>query len=174
MNARGWTLLELVFALGIIGLMLGAVGWGGLSVQRHQRCLQAEAQLEAMAAALQAYHRHWGAYPVASEADGAAVLYRSLRLGQGPNGEAAPARWKPLVPALADDGQALLDPWGTPYVYLYTTASEWTYPRFRLLSLGASAASNGNPEPCGIEPDGWLTTGYSEANLYRDNLVYGE
>ncbi|KAF0094166.1 MAG: hypothetical protein E1N59_2227 [Puniceicoccaceae bacterium 5H] len=175
MYARGWSLLELVFVVAILGLMMGALGWGGLALQNRQRYDQAGAEMAALAEALQTYHRYWGDYPHAPlNADGAAKLYRALQRGEGPRGEPAPADWQPLA-AGVDEGR-LLDPWGTPYGYVYGAAEEvdWRAPQYRLVCRGKSALRSGADEDLGVLADGTLREHYDERAPYADNLVYGE
>jgi len=129
---RGFTLLELLVVVLIIGLLTGIVApklMGHLS--RSERTA-AKAQIDALDKALEAYRIDMDRYPSTSE--GLAALRRS------PLGD---ARWR--GPYLKAD--VPLDPWGTPYQY---RAPGDGGREFELQSWGRDRAPGGAGEDADI------------------------
>jgi general secretion pathway protein G len=100
---RGFTLVELLVVITIIGLIMGLVGPRVLNYLTESKAKAAKIQIESLSSALDLYFLDVGRYPNTSE--GLAALVK--RPGSSPawNG---PYLKGGLVPA---------DPWGNPYVY---------------------------------------------------------
>ncbi|WP_131111779.1 type II secretion system major pseudopilin GspG [Sulfuricystis thermophila] len=101
-KTRGFTLLELLVVVAIIGLLVAYVGPRYAAQIGKSEITVARAQMEALAKALDTYRLDTGHYP--SAVQGLAALR------ERPAGE---AKWN--GPYLQKDVPA--DPWGRPYVY---------------------------------------------------------
>lgn len=122
---RGFTLLELLVVILIIGLLTGIVGPRLVTQISRSEVTTARAQMDALAKALQAYRIDAGHYPPTAEGLRALV--------QQPGGE---ARWR--GPYL--EGDVPVDPWGSTYQYKSPGANGREY---ELLSLGKDRAPGG-------------------------------
>ena len=126
-KARGFTLLELLVVVAIIGLLVAYVGPRYVSQIGKSEVAAARAQIEALAKALDAFRLDTGHYPSAAQGLGA--------LRERPAGE---ARWN--GPYLQKDVPA--DPLGKPYVYRVPGSKG----DFDLLSFGRDGAPGGSGE----------------------------
>jgi general secretion pathway protein G len=125
---RGFTLLEMLVVLVIIGMIAGLVGPRLFTQVDRSRVQTAETQIRMLRGALETYRLDVGTFP--TEAQGLAVLYRK------PSDEPAASRWQ--GPYL--DEEPPLDPWGNPY--LYSRPGRDGFP-FALYSLGANGQRGG-------------------------------
>ena len=128
----GFTLLELLVVILIIGLLTGIVGPRFLSQIGRSEVTTAKAQMDAFDKALQAYRIDIGRYPSTSE--GLQALVAST--GSDP-------RWR--GPYLK--GDVPKDPWGTPYVYACPSTRG---KDFDLISLGRDRTSGGSGDDADI------------------------
>lgn len=129
---RGFTLLELLVVLVIIGLLAGVVGPRLFKNVGKSEITTARAQIDALGKALDQYRLDVGHYPASQE--GLAALMAK---------PAAEANWdgpylKKAIP---------LDPWGQPYQYKFP--GERT-PDFDLSSFGPDKAAGGDAENADI------------------------
>ena len=124
-SAMGFTLLELLVVILIIGLLTGIVGPRLVAQISRSEVTTAKAQVDALAKALQAYRIDSGHYPTTAQGLRALV--------QQPGGE---ARWR--GPYL--EGDVPDDPWGSPYQYRSPGANGREY---ELVSLGKDRAAGG-------------------------------
>jgi len=131
MKTRGFTLLELLVVVAIIGLLVAYVGPRYVSQIGKSETAVARAQIDALAKALDTFRLDTGHYP--SSAQGLAAL--RIR----PAGE---VRWN--GPYLQKDVPA--DPWGKAYVYRVPGAKS----DYDLLSYGRDGAPGGNGENADI------------------------
>jgi general secretion pathway protein G len=100
---RGFTLVELLVVITIIGLIMGLVGPRVLNYLTESKAKAAKIQIESLSSALDLYFLDVGRYPTTSE--GLAALVKRPGSTTAWNG---PYLKGGLVPA---------DPWGNPYVY---------------------------------------------------------
>lgn len=134
----GFTLIELMVVLVILGLLAGLVGpqlFGRIDTSKVKT---AETQIKMLRGALQAYRLDVGRYPTTAE--GLAALVR-------PPAEAADFWSGPYL-----DGEVPEDPWNAPYRYLHPADN---LQGFALYSLGADSQDGGE----GTDADvGYLPT----------------
>ena len=126
MPARGFTLLELLVVILIIGLLTGIVAPRFMGQISRSETTTARAQLDAIDKALQSYRIDTGRYP--STAQGLKAL-----AVQPPD----EARWR--GPYL--QGDVPPDPWGSAYQY---RAPGQNGKDYELMSYGKDRAAGGN------------------------------
>ncbi|UCV29430.1 type II secretion system major pseudopilin GspG [Ferribacterium limneticum] len=128
---RGFTLLELLVVMVIIGLLAGYVGPKYFAQIGKSEVKAARAQIDALEKALDQYRLDVGRYPT-SENGLAALMKRppSENRWQGPY-------LRKEVPA---------DPWGQPYLY----AQPGEHGEFDLFSLGKDGKPGGEGEAADI------------------------
>lgn len=124
----GFTLLEMLVVLVIIGLLASLVGPRLFTKVDESKVQTAKVQAKSLRGALDTFRLHVGRYP--TEAEGLAVL------NTAPTEEKARSRWKGpyLEEALP------LDPWGNPYQY---GASGAEGQPVAIYSLGADGKRGG-------------------------------
>lgn len=127
-RAAGFTLLELLIALLIVGLLVGVVAQNLFGNVSKAERTAAKQQIDAFTKALEAYRLDMGSFP--SSEQGLSVLTKA------PPGS---SRWK--GPYLKKD--APLDPWGNPYQY--KIPGEGGQP-FEVRSLGRDGRPGGKDE----------------------------
>lgn len=125
-SACGFTLLELLVVILIIGLLTGIVAPRFLSQISRSEVTAAKAQIDAFDKALQAYRIDMGRFPV--QAEGLRALVTS------PGNE---PRWR--GPYLQD--AVPVDPWGMAYEYRFPSARGKDYD---LVSLGRDRVAGGS------------------------------
>lgn len=131
-RTRGFTLLELLVVILIIGLLTGIVAPRFLGQINRSEATAARAQIDAIDKALQAYRIDMGRYP--TDAEG----LRALVVQPGNQ-----SRWR--GPYLRDDIPP--DPWGSPYVYRMQSSRGKDYD---LMSLGRDRAAGGTGDDADI------------------------
>ncbi|MBX3586290.1 MAG: type II secretion system major pseudopilin GspG [Ramlibacter sp.] len=134
----GFTLLEMLVVLVIIGLLVGLVGPRLFSKVDSAKVQTATAQVKLLRGAIETMRLDTNTYP--SESQGLGMLTRA------PSDQALAARWK--GPYL--EGPVPLDPWGNPYRY---SPPESSSKPFQLYSLGADGkpGGTGNDADIGLE-----------------------
>ena len=99
----GFTLVEMLVVITIIGLIMGLVGPRVLNYLAESKVKTAKIQIESLSAAIDLYYLDNGHYP--SGGDGLDALVRRPAGDDGWNGPYLKTQKTPL------------DPWGHPYVY---------------------------------------------------------
>ena len=122
---RGFTLVELLVVITIIGLIMGLVGPRVLNYLTESKAKAAKIQIESLSSALDLYFLDVGRYPTTSE--GLTALVRRPGSTASWNG---PYLKGGLVPA---------DPWGNPYVY----RSPGQHGTYDILSYAADGTEGG-------------------------------
>jgi general secretion pathway protein G len=122
---RGFTLIEMLVVLTIIGLIMGLVGPRVIGYLSESKVKTARIQVDAFAAALDLYYLDSGSYPASG--DGLAALVKK------PDGA---ANWNgPYLKSNAVPN----DPWGRPYVYVFPGQ----HGVYDLMSLGPEGREGG-------------------------------
>ena len=132
LRARGFTLLELLVVILIIGLLTGIVAPRFLSQISRSEATTAKAQIDAFDKALQAFRIDVGRFPSTSEGLQALVI--------APGNE---PRWR--GPYLK--GNVPADPWGQPYKYTFPSTQG---KDFDLSSTGRDRAPGGSGDDADI------------------------
>jgi len=128
---RGFTLLELLVVMAIIGLLAGYVGPRYFAQIGKSEVKAARAQIDALEKALDQYRLDTGHYP--SQDQGLAAIIKK---------PANEPRWD--GPYLKKD--LPLDPWGRPFIYKIPGERG----EFELVSLGKDGAAGGTGEAADI------------------------
>ena len=123
---QGFTLVEMLVVITIIGLIMGLVGPRVLNYLTDARVKAAKLQIEALSSALDLYYLDTGRYPSSSE--GLSALVRRPSNADAWNG---PYLKGGAVPA---------DPWKNDYIY---RAPGYNAP-FEIMSLGSDGREGGS------------------------------
>lgn len=127
-KSHGFTLIEMLVVLVIIGLLAGLVGPKLFGRVDSAKVQTAGAQIRMFKGSLETFRLDVGRFP--AQAEGLPVL------NQAPTEERARARWR--GPYL--DQEVPLDPWGNPYLYSLPGANGQPYA---LYSLGGDGKRGG-------------------------------
>ena len=138
-RSNGFSLVEMMVVLVIIGLVAAMVAPNLLNSLRRGQVTVAETQVKQLRGALLTYKLDVGRFP--STEDGLAALVR-------PPADASTFWNGPYL----EESDVPLDPWNTPYRYEFPAN---TVPGFALYSLGADSEMGGEGENAevGILPE---------------------
>ena len=111
MSQRGFTLVELLVVIAILSILMGLVTAGAQTARRRGAVTKAKATIAALETAIAMYQGDMGDYPESENANLVAAL------SEEPDD---PDWMGPYMEFKEDELEAgeLLDPWGSPYVYL--------------------------------------------------------
>lgn len=132
----GFTLVEILVVITIIGLIMGLVGPRVLGYLGESKVKAAQIQIESLASSLDLFYLDAGRYPATSE--GLAALVQRPSGIQSWNG-----------PYLKN-GQVPLDPWGHPYLY----KSPGDRQPYDIVSLGSDGQEGGTGTAADIRNGG--------------------
>ena len=122
---RGFTLVEILVVITIIGLIMGLVGPRVLNYLTESKAKAARIQIESFSSALDLFFLDTGRYPNSSE--GLAALVQrpgAINAWNGP---------------YLKGGQVPSDPWGNPYVY----RSPGQHGTYDIMSYGSDGPEGG-------------------------------
>lgn len=145
-SQRGFTLLEMIVVLVLIGLIMGLVGPRLFGQADKAKVQTAETQVKMLGGALQTMRLDISRWP--TEQEGLALLNTKPADATAANGWAGPY--------LNDD--VPIDPWGHPYEY--SPAPSGNHP-FTLYSFGADGKAGGEGQDADV---GYLPGGAANAN----------
>ncbi len=131
-TAAGFTLIELIVVLIVIGLLAGLVAPQILGRVSDARITTAKAQVELLGVALENYHLDNGIYP--STAQGLEALRTRAAGSPAPGNWRGPYIRKPVP----------VDPWGKPYIY--RSPGDRDRSGFDLMTLGRDGKTGGEGE----------------------------
>ena len=132
---QGFTLVEMLVVIAIIGLIMGLIGPRVLNYLSESKVKAAKIQMQSFASALDLFNLDAGRYPSSSEGLDA-LVHRSPGV----------AAWN--GPYLKG-GNVPMDPWGHPYTY----RAPGEHSAFDIISLGADGAEGGSGVAADISLD---------------------
>ena len=142
-NTRGFTLIEIMAVVAIIGLLLGLVAVGVNQQIQKSRKTTAEAQIRNFEQALELYYMDNGFYP--STEQGLEALITQ------PSSHPVPKNWRKGYLRKKEVPQ---DPWG--YDYIFISPGARNEDSFDLASYGADNREGGDGNNADIT--NWATT----------------
>jgi general secretion pathway protein G len=137
-DARGFTLIELMVVVVILGILAGLVIPKIMGRPEQAKRLKARMQIEQIEQALKLYYLDNGDYP--SSEQGLSALVEQTTI------EPVPKRWR--EGGYLEKGKVPDDPWGNPYVYVSPGVNSRD---FDLESYGADGEDGGEGKYADIE-----------------------
>ena len=137
-DARGFTLIELMVVVVILGILAGLVIPRIMGRPEQAKRLKARMQIEQIEQALKLYYLDNGDYP--STEQGLSALVEQATV------EPVPKRWR--EGGYLEKGKVPDDPWGSPYVYVSPGVNSRD---FDLESYGADGEDGGEGKYADVE-----------------------
>jgi general secretion pathway protein G len=138
--AQGFTLVELVIVMAIIGILAGFVLANVMPQREKASRTRALADIKEMDTALNIYYADNGFYP--STQQGLQALIAQ------PNTPPIPRNWQ--GPYLSNRKSAPIDPWDSEYIYI--SPGEQNPTTFDLFSYGADGRAGGSGKDADVVP----------------------
>ena len=129
---RGFTLIELMVVIVILGILAGLIVPRIMSRPGEAKQTKARIQIEALETALKLYKLDTGSYPTTDQ--GLQALVQPPETGTGVS------NWK--KGGYLEKGRVPSDPWGNEFVYL----SPGIYGEYDIVSYGADGVPEGEEE----------------------------
>jgi general secretion pathway protein G len=129
MNQRGFTLIELMVVIVILGILAGLIIPRIMGRPEEARRMKARVQIESIETALKLYKLDNGSYP--STEQGLQALVEAPTVGQ------LPKAWRDG--GYLEKGKVPKDPWDNEFIYL----SPGVHSDFDLMSYGADGEPGG-------------------------------
>lgn len=137
-DARGFTLIELMVVVVILGILAGLIIPKIMGRPEEAKQLKAKMQIEQLEQTLKLYYLDNGEYPTTEQGLNALVEKTTI--------EPVPKRWR--EEGYLDKGKVPLDPWHNPYVYI----SPGIHSKdFDLESYGADGEDGGEGKYADVE-----------------------
>ena len=130
-SQAGFSLIEMLVAVAIVGLLIGVVGPAAMRQLQSSRVTTAEAQIVQLRSALDIFLIETGRYP--TEQEGLDALVTNANNIAGWNG-----------PYLRD-GKLPADPWGGPFIYSLQDG------QVKVMSLGSDQSAGGTGLAADVE-----------------------
>ncbi len=140
-DRHGFTLIELMVVIVIIGILAGLIVPRIMSRPEQAKKVKARMQVESIATALKLYKLDNGAYPTTEQGLQALV--------QMPSSGTSAKNWR--KGGYLEKGKVPQDPWGNDFVYL----CPGIHDDFDIVSYGADGASGG--EDTNADINSWET-----------------
>ena len=135
-NQRGFTLIELMVVIVILGILAGLIVPRIMGEPDKAKRIKARVQIESIATALKMYKLDNGKYPTTEQGLQALV--------EKPSSGDIPKKWR--KGGYLDKGKVPKDPWKNDFVFL----SPGIHDDFDLISYGADGTSGGEEENADI------------------------
>ena len=134
----GFTLVELLIVIAIIGILVSLVTAGAQSARRRGAVTKAKSTISALETAIAMYNGDLGEYPKSDNAN----LVQAL--SEDPGSTAWQGPYMEFKQDELSNGE-LMDPWGKPYVYTSINGGspEHRQHSFDLYSLGPNGKDDG-------------------------------
>ncbi len=135
-NRRGFTLIELMVVIVILGILAGLIVPRIMNRPEQAKRLKARMQIESMGTALKLYKLDNGAYPTTEQGLQALV--------EPPSSGNTPKNWR--QGGYLEKGRVPSDPWGNDFIYL----SPGIHDDFDIISYGADGTAGGEDKNADI------------------------
>ncbi|WP_309397945.1 prepilin-type N-terminal cleavage/methylation domain-containing protein [Cerasicoccus maritimus] len=184
---QGFTLVELLIVIAIIAILSSIVFGLTRGIAVKQARSKAQAEMQAIATALESYKLKYGDYPWLGEDDTENLVkhltgeYKMTPTTDGngdttvnPNDTVPTANRRPFIDEedfTIDSNGRFQDPWGNNYIYYYkrNNTSTWNFPAFILVCEGGDSDSDSTDLSTGnLPPD------YFDDDKNVDNFIYGQ